>query len=142
MALFSSPGANGPRRRAEPASLSIVATDLQVTGDLDADGVVKIEGHVRGNVRALAQVLVAAGATVEGDLVTREAVIGGVVLGAVEAGERVELLPTAVVTGNVVTARLMIHEGGRLNGEVAMRPVADSPPEEVAVPREEISSRP
>jgi cytoskeletal protein CcmA (bactofilin family) len=33
----------------------------------------------------------------------------------------VELLEGAVVVGNIMTARLLVHEGGRLNGEIAMR---------------------
>ena len=121
MALFSQTPSNGPRKRTEVASLSIIAPDLRITGDLETEGVIKIEGHVRGTVRAGDQILVAGGAMVEGDLVTREAVIGGAVQGGIEAAERVELLEGAVVVGNIMTARLLVHEGGRLNGEIAMR---------------------
>lgn len=121
MALFSQTPPNGPRKRAEVTTLSIIAPDLMITGDLQTEGVIKIEGHVRGTVRAGDQILVAGGATVEGDLVTREAVIGGAVHGGIEAAERVELLSGGVVTGNLMTARLQIHEGGRVNGEIAMR---------------------
>jgi len=127
MAIFQSGSSNRTtRRRSEPASLSIVAGDLEIMGHLETRGVVKVEGRVTGNLTALEQVLVAAGAVVEGDIVTREAVIGGVVLGGIEASERVELLDTAVVTGNIITARLLIHEGGRINGEVMMRQPADT----------------
>lgn len=123
MALFSSSsGSNStPRKRSEPTTLSIVASDLEISGHLETQGVVKVEGRVTGNISAGEQVLVAAGAVVEGDIATKEAVIGGIVQGAIEAAERVELLDTAVVTGNVVTARLLIHEGGQVNGEVMMR---------------------
>lgn len=123
MAIFQSGGSTQQaKRRADPASLSIVGVDLEILGHLETRGVVKVEGRVIGNITAMEQVLVAAGATVEGDIVTREAVVGGTVVGGVEAAERVELLDTAVVTGNIVTARLLIHEGGRINGEVMMRP--------------------
>lgn len=122
MAIFQSGGSNQhSKRRTEPVSLSIVGADLEIMGHLETRGVVKVEGRVTGNITAMEQVLVATGATVEGDIVTREAVIGGVVHGGIEAAERVELLDTAVVTGNIVTARLLIHEGGLINGEVMMR---------------------
>jgi len=110
-----------PRRRAEGGSPSMIGPDLTITGDLETEGTVKIEGHVRGATRGGDQVLVAAGAIIEGDVVTREAVIGGVVKGSIEASERVELLATAVVTGNILTSRLLIQEGGRINGEIQMR---------------------
>ena len=99
MAIFSGEkreGGEHPRRRAtDQMPLSIVAHDLTVTGDLIADGVVKVEGRVKGNIRAGNQILIAPGATIEGDLHTKEAVIGGDVRGVIHAGERVELQATA-----------------------------------------------
>lgn len=128
MALFSSGPAAQPangaakeRRRAEQHRLSIVAPDLVITGDLESQGVVKVEGRVTGAVRAAEQVLVAPGATIEGDLLTREAVVGGTVHGSIHAAERVEIQPQAVVEGDITTRHLQVHEGGRVNGVVTMR---------------------
>ena len=72
---------------------------MTVIGDLETEGVVRVEGRVRGTVRVGAQVLVAAGAVIEGDLHTQEAVVAGQVSGAIVARERVELQATAVVAG-------------------------------------------
>lgn len=124
MAIFSGEkreGGEHPRRRAtDQMPLSIVAHDLTVTGDLIADGVVKVEGRVKGNIRAGNQILIAPGATIEGDLHTKEAVIGGDVRGVIHAGERVELQATAVVEGDIHTPRIAILEGARVTGEVKM----------------------
>jgi cytoskeletal protein CcmA (bactofilin family) len=124
MAIFSGEkreGGEHPRRRAtDQMPLSIVAHDLIVTGDLIADGVVKVEGRVKGNIRAGNQILIAPGATIEGDLHTKEAVIGGDVRGVIHAGERVELQATAVVEGDIHTPRIAILEGARVTGEVKM----------------------
>ena len=124
MAIFSGEkreGGEHPRRRAtDQRPLSIVAHDLLVTGDLIADGVVKVEGRVKGNIRAGNQILIAPGATIEGDLHTKEAVIGGDVRGVIHAGERVELQATAVVEGDIHTPRIAILEGARVTGEVKM----------------------
>ena len=122
MAIFSNPSSGPGRKRPETSGLSIIATDLEVLGHLEARSVIKIEGRVTGNVSAGEQVLVAAGAVVEGNITARETVVGGIVEGAIEGGERVELLDTAVVRGNIVTSRLLIHEGSRLNGEIMMTP--------------------
>lgn len=147
MALFSQPPGVVPRKRSEPGSISIIAPDLTVVGNLEAQGALKIEGQVQGTITARDQVMVAAGATVEGDLHTREAVIGGMVLGTIAAEERVELLETAVVNGNITTARLFIHEGGKINGQITMtvgdqggawtREVTPAEREERPVPRQE-----
>lgn len=135
MALFGASGAtngNGvakDRRRIEQPTLSIVAADLVITGDLETAGVVKIEGRVTGSVRAGQQILVSPDAVVDGDLHTREAVVGGTVRGAILAADRVEIQPRAMVEGEITTRNLLIQEGGRVNGEVTMRAdaMADEP---------------
>lgn len=106
------------RRRTDAMPLSVIGQDLTVAGDLDTDGMVKVEGRIRGNVRAGGEILIAPGAVIEGDLSAREVVVGGEVHGRIQANERVELQPTALVVGDIVTQRIAILEGGRVSGEV------------------------
>ncbi len=126
MSIFSAEEAKGqPHKRAaaspqrEPG-LSVIAPGMRVEGELVTDGVVKIEGTVVGTVRAEQQVLVAKGGVVEGDIHTREAVLGGEVRGAILAHERVEVQATSVVHGDIGTQRIVVHEGGEVNGHVRM----------------------
>lgn len=117
MAMFAEKGQGGP----EPvAGLSIIGTGMRVVGDITADGVVKVEGTVTGTVKAARQVLVAKGGLVEGDVVTREAIIGGEVRGGIKADERVEIQAASVVYGDIATKRLLVHEGGEINGVLRM----------------------
>lgn len=128
MAVFSEKGTAAPGREGVPG-LSIIGAGMRVVGDISADGVVKIEGSVNGTVRAAKQVLVARGGEVEGDIVSREAIIGGEVRGAIYAEERVELQATSVVHGDVHTKRLLIQEGGEINGVLRMGEDVGQPPQ-------------
>jgi cytoskeletal protein CcmA (bactofilin family) len=65
---------------------------------------------------------VAQGAAIDGDLHTQEAVVAGTVSGAIHASDRVELQATAVVKGDILTARIAIVEGAKVSGEVKMDP--------------------
>jgi len=105
---------------AAEAGLSIIGSGMRVVGDISAEGVVKIEGTVVGTVQAGRQVLVAKGGLVEGDVVTREAIVGGEVRGGIQASERVELQTTSLVHGDIVTRRLLVQEGGEINGVLRM----------------------
>src|SRR2546425_11583042 len=96
MAIFTEKGQGAPE--AEPG-LSIIGTGMRVVGDITADGVVKIEGTVVGTVRAGRQVLVGKGGEVEGDVISREAIIGGEVRGSIRADERIEIQSTSVEIG-------------------------------------------
>ncbi len=100
--------------------LSVVATGMRIDGRLDTNGVVKVEGMVSGSIRAERQVLVAKGGIVEGDILTREAVIGGEVRGAIYADERVEVQAGSQVNGDITTKRILLQEGGEVNGHLRM----------------------
>ncbi len=108
------------RRGNQQPSLSMVAADLKVIGDLETEGVVKIEGKVEGAIRAATQVLISQDALITGDIYTKEAIIGGEVKGVIHAEDRVEIQATAVVNGDIVTKRIVVLEGGRVNGTVKM----------------------
>jgi cytoskeletal protein CcmA (bactofilin family) len=125
MGIFSNPardeqGNELKRRRTDQIPFSIIASDMAVIGDLETEGVVRIEGKVKGSVRVGSQILVAQGAIIEGDLHTHEAVIAGTVTGGIHASDRVELQETAVVSGDIHTARIAIVEGAKVTGEVKM----------------------
>lgn len=125
MGIFSSPardeqGNELKRRRTDQVPFSIIASDMTVIGDLETNGVVRIEGRVRGTVRVGSQVLVAQGAVIEGDLHTHEAIVAGQIAGSIQARERVELQATAQVEGDIQTPKIAIIEGARVSGEVKM----------------------
>lgn len=121
MAVFTEKGRAGSDA---DSGLSIIGTGMRVVGDITADGVVKVEGTVVGTIRAGRQVLVAKGGVVEGDVIAREAIVGGEVRGSIEASERLELQATSVVHGDIATRRLLVQEGGEVNGVVRMGDVA------------------
>lgn len=108
------------RTQGREAALSIVASDLTVVGELKTDGVVKIDGVVEGNIRAGKQVLVSKGGVVKGDVYTAEAIVGGRVEGSIQADERVEIQASSTVQGDIATLRILVHEGGEVNGSVRM----------------------
>lgn len=125
MAKFSAGGRETSREghgkgSSRDGNLSIVAQGMRVVGEITCDGVVKIEGAVEGTVRAERQVLVAKDGIIEGDVYTREAIVGGRIIGAVFADERVEIQPGSMVRGDIVTQRLVVQEGGEVNGNVQM----------------------
>lgn len=131
MAMFSSTGREtGGRPSPRPNGtddLSILGPGARVKGELDVDGVIKIEGTVEGTVRARGQVLVVKGGMVEGDIFGRQVVIGGEVRGGVFADERAEIQATSVINGDITTPQITVLEGGSINGKINMaKPKATS----------------
>ncbi len=100
--------------------LSVIAVGATINGEIDSQGVVKVEGVVKGSVRAAGQVLIAAGGLIDGNVHSREAIVGGEVRGGIFGDERVEIQTGAVVQGDIATKRLLVQEGGEVNGYLKM----------------------
>jgi cytoskeletal protein CcmA (bactofilin family) len=135
MAIFSKDHSSSDSARSTPlsaaTSLSIIAAGTRIDGDIDTDGVIRIEGRVEGAVRAGRQVLIGRQGEVRGDITTREAVIGGAVYGAVNASERLEVQSTSTIVGNITTKAIAVIEGGKINGSVRIadaREASGTPP--------------
>ncbi len=105
---------------AAAGGLSIIAAGMTVRGDIESNGIVKVEGAVDGNVHAMHQVLVARGGIVHGDIDAREVIVGGMVNGSIRVTERVEVQSGATVVGDITTRRIAVAEGGTLNGQIRM----------------------
>ena len=125
MAMFAKDGTEKSDRR--PASsaagdspLSIVAAGVTVVGDIESNGVIKIEGRIQGSIRSARQVLLGRQGEVRGDINAQEAVIGGKVEGAIITSDRVEVQGTAMVIGDIHTKTIIVLEGARINGQVRM----------------------
>jgi cytoskeletal protein CcmA (bactofilin family) len=132
MAIFrkAEPQPQKPRDRATSSSrsavidgaISIVGAGMLVVGDIVTEGTVRIEGEVRGTVRAGKTVILGQGGVIEGDLVTENAVIGGSVRGTIVANQRLELQSTCVVEGHIKSRpeQLKLDEGARFTGQIEM----------------------
>ncbi len=100
--------------------ISIIGPGMRVIGDCDADGAIRVEGTVQGNIRAGKAVVVGKGGVVDGDIFTQDAVIAGTVKGVLRVESRLELQATSRIEGEILAARMQLEEGAMLNGTVQM----------------------
>lgn len=100
--------------------ISIVGPGMTVVGDCETDGTLRIEGTIRGSVRAGKAVVVGKDGVVEGDVTTQDAVIAGRIVGTVAAESRLELQATSRIEGEIRARRMQLEEGAMLNGTVSM----------------------
>ena len=111
-------------REVRPSSpeqvISIIGPGMRITGDCDTEGAVRVEGVVKGNIRAGKSVVVGREGTVEGDIFTQDAVISGTVKGTLRAESRLELQSSGRVDGEVLAERMQLEEGAIINGAIQM----------------------
>lgn len=111
---------NGPEPRSSEPVMSVIGPGMKVEGDLETEGTVRIDGKVKGTIRASKAVIVGRDGVVDGDIFTQDAVVSGSVVGKLTAESRLELHATSRVEGEVHALRMQLEEGAMLNGSVHM----------------------
>lgn len=120
MSLFS-------RRETSPipsTNFSAFDSHIAVTGDLETDGALRIDGRLEGTIHRADLVVVGQGASVVGDITAREVIVGGAVTGNIFAAQRTELQSTGIVAGDIRSAAILIHEGGVVQGRLYIHPIS------------------
>ena len=90
-------------------------------GHLTAEGDIRIDGTVRGQVRTPGKVVVGPDARVEGDVLASEVVVAGELTGRVEAARRLRVLDGARFYADAVPGTILIEEGAEFRGTVRLR---------------------
>lgn len=109
-----------PPRMAD-SSTGVVAANSSWSGTLSSDGSVQIFGTIEGELTAADEIYVAEGATVNATLRARTIVVAGTVLGTIDCLGRLEVLPTGIISGDVQSPTLIVHEGASVEGEMRMQ---------------------
>ena len=102
------------------AVISIIGVGMTVTGDIETDGALRIEGTVNGSVRAGKAVVIGKEGLVDGNIYTQDAVIAGRVLGSLNAVSRLELQSTSHISGEIEARRMQLEEGATVQGQVSV----------------------
>ncbi len=104
-----------------PAGYSVLDAQMYVRGDLATEGTIRIDGRLEGSITRSDIVVIGAKASVVGNILAREVVVGGAVEGNITAESRVELDSAAVVIGDIIAGSILTHEGAQIRGKVTIR---------------------
>lgn len=106
-----------PVPRDGPAALiiSVIGADMVVTGNVETNGELRIDGDVQGDVYA-ARIVLGGQARVVGDLLADEIVIGGTVLGSIR-GNSVTFRGGSHIEGDVLHRKLTVEHGAFFEGK-------------------------
>jgi cytoskeletal protein CcmA (bactofilin family) len=121
MAIFGKSSGPAPPARENPESgSSFIGPKIRFQGELLGDEDVLVEGHLEGRVKISRAFRVGAHGVVLADVAAGTVTIAGRVVGNVSADERVELLPTGILEGNIRAPRIVIGAGARFTGSIDM----------------------
>lgn len=102
------------RRTDQSAEPSIISASLKVTGDLESDAEIRLDGRVEGDVRGK-DVTIGEGANITGSVYGETVNIAGMIEGKIEA-RTVVVGKTAHITGEIIHKSLQIEAGAYIDG--------------------------
>jgi cytoskeletal protein CcmA (bactofilin family) len=101
---------------------SLIGAGTRVEGNIIFSGGLRVDGEVRGNISSEnaqeGTLVVSEKASVEGAICVGHVVINGTVIGPVCAGESLELLSVARVTGDVEYHQIEMQQGAVIEGRL------------------------
>jgi cytoskeletal protein CcmA (bactofilin family) len=109
-------GVNSQSAPSDPSPQSVIDASLVITGNLQSEHDLKVDGEVNGDVRC-SQLIFGRDATINGNIVADAVVVRGKVKGVIHA-DQVTLQDTARVESDIFHKSLLIEEGARVNGEI------------------------
>jgi cytoskeletal protein CcmA (bactofilin family) len=98
------------------AKESLIAADITIEGKIEGAGHVRIAGRFKGDVQVQGNVTIEAGAHVTGEVRADTVIVGGELVGNIDAISRVELLSTGLLTGDLKAGSLTVAAGSRMRG--------------------------
>ena len=107
---------------------SIIGEGTRFKGEFDLNGLLRIDGDFTGVIRTRGKVLVGQNGRAECTLHAGTVVVGGVVRGEIVSTEKVIILSTGLVLGNISTPRLIVEEGVIFNGSCRIMTPGAEPP--------------
>jgi len=117
--MFNSKG-KGSFDEGSSSANTIIGAGTTITGDIESNGDIRIDGKLIGNLTAKLKVLVGPEGMVEGDVLGQQADVLGKVTGKVQVKELLHLRGKATVQGDIYAGKLQIEPTVTFNGQCHM----------------------
>ena len=101
---------------------TIIGAGSAVSGDVRANGFIRVDGDIDGNLDSTGNIIIGNNARINGNINALSTVVGGIVIGDIYAPNGIKLLSSSAVIGNICTKNLEIEENVIFHGHcIALR---------------------
>jgi len=97
-----------------------VGPTANISGDLECDGIVKIDGIYQGSIKTASNVIISEKGRVDAHIEAQNVSVSGQAKGSIVAKGRLEILSSGRVWADVTVKSFLLDDGGKLHGGLKM----------------------
>ncbi|MDH5668217.1 MAG: polymer-forming cytoskeletal protein [Nitrospira sp.] len=100
----------------DEGNITLLAKGVELKGEIKVEGTVRIDGRLDGDVHTKGEVIVGEEGIVKGTITAGSLISSGRIKANVTVTERVQLLKTAILIGEVHSPIMVMEEGAKFQG--------------------------
>lgn len=101
-------------------SINIISEGTKIKGDVLANGDIRIDGELMGNISAKGRLVIGPKGRIEGQILCNNIEISGYVKGKITAGELINMKSTSQIVGDIIAGKLSVEPGSMFSGSCTM----------------------
>lgn len=106
-------------------NINLISAGTRITGDILADGDIRIDGFLKGNIKSKGRLVIGTSGSIEGEILCANIEVAGKFKGKISAAELLTMKSTAVVSGDITATKLAVEPGSIFTGSCQMGPVPE-----------------
>ena len=120
MAVRDNKKADKNNQEIDPNSRNLLGPGTTITGEINSDGVFRLDGTLNGNLTTKAKLVIGKSGVVKGDIQCKNADVSGKVEGKIIVSELLSLKADCSIKGDIITNKLSIEPGANFDGTCDM----------------------
>lgn len=100
--------------------INIISEGTKIKGDIAANGDIRIDGELVGNISAKGRLVVGPSGKIQGEVDCSNIEVSGFIKGKVTAGELLNMKSSSQIDGDIIAGKLSVEPGSMFSGTCTM----------------------
>jgi len=105
---------------AQDQAINIISEGTLIKGDISANGDIRIDGELVGNINAKGRLVIGPHGKVDGEINCNNIEISGYIKGKITVSELLTMKASAQIYGDIIAGKLSVEPGSLFTGSCSM----------------------
>ena len=102
------------------SDVTVIGNSIFISGNIEGKEDLSVRGRIEGNIALDNTLFLEESGVIKADVVVKNIVISGILIGNIEAQESVEITNIGQMVGDIIAPRIVIRDGAKFRGNIEM----------------------